>query len=116
MEAVMNKEVANTPGYVKFMPEKYKTLFESMTEGEKNWISAQAINKVINTPYQAKAFWDSRDLRSINERIAQQSTINNNSVNESQGKEGYVSLEQVNQSLRGYSNTYLDALKRRAQN
>ena len=116
MEAVMNKEVENTPGYVKFMPEAYKSIFESMNDNERNWISAQAINKVINTPYQAKAFWDSRDLRGLRERIAVETTINNNSINESQGKEGYISLEQVNQSLRGYSNSYLDALKRRAQN
>jgi hypothetical protein len=116
MEQVMNREVENTPGYIKFMPEKYKEVYESMNENEKNWIAAQAINKVINTPYQAKAFWDSRDLRGINERIALQTTINNNSINESQGKEGYISLEQVNQSLRGYSNSYLDALKRRAKN
>ncbi len=114
MEAVMNKEVENIPAYVKFMPEKYKSLFESMTDGERNWIAAQATSMVINTPYQAKAFWDSRDLRKINERIAQEIEINNKVVNESQGKEGYISLEQVNENLRGYSSSYLDALKRRA--
>jgi hypothetical protein len=85
-----------------------------MTDAERNWISAQASNMIINTPYQAKSFWDSRDLRSINERIAQSANINNQPVNENQGKEGYVSLEQINQGLRGYSNSYVDALKRRA--
>jgi hypothetical protein len=116
MEAVMNKEVENTPAYIKFMPEKYKSLFESMNDNEINWVAAQAMTMVINTPYQAKAFWDSRDLRKINERIAQETEINNKVVNESQGKEGYISLEQVNENLRGYSSSYLDALKRRAQN
>jgi hypothetical protein len=115
MESVMNHEVQNTPTYIKFMPEKYKGVFESMTDGEKNRLAAQASAMVINTPYQAKAFWDSRDLRGISERIAQQSDINNNTVNESQGKEGYISLQHVNESLRGYSNSYLDALKRRAK-
>jgi hypothetical protein len=114
MEAVMNKEVENTPAYVKFMPEKYKNLFESMTDNERNWIASQASTIVINTPYQAKTFWDSRDLRGINERIAQQADINKKVINEGQGKEGYISLEQVNESLRGYSSNYLDALKRRA--
>lgn len=114
MEAVMNKEVENTPAYVKFMPEKYKNLFESMTDRERNWIASQASTVVINTPYQAKTFWDSRDLRGINERIAQQADINKKVINEGQGKEGYISLEQVNESLRGYSSNYLDALKRRA--
>ena len=112
----MYKEEQNIPAYVRFMPEKYKTVFESMTDSERNWIAAQASTQVINTPYQAKAFWDSRDLRAITERIAQANNINNQTINESQGKEGYISLVQVNESLRGYSNNYLDALKRRAQN
>ena len=116
MESVMNKQVENTPAYVRFMPEKYKTVFESMNDAERNWMAAQASTQVINTPYQAKAFWDSRDLRPINERITQANNINNQTLNESQGKEGYISLVQVNESLRGYSNGYLDALKRRAQN
>ena len=116
MEAVMNKQVENTPAYVRFMPEKFKTVFENMNDAERNWIAAQASTQVINTPYQAKAFWDSRDLRAITERIAQANNINNQTINESQGKEGYISLVQVNESLRGYSNNYLDALKRRAQN
>jgi hypothetical protein len=85
-----------------------------MTDNERNWIASQASTVVINTPYQAKTFWDSRDLRGINERIAQQADINKKVINESQGKEGYISLEQVNESLRGYSSNYLDALKRRA--
>lgn len=115
MEAVMNKEVENIPAYIKFMPEKYKSIFESMTDNERNWIASHASNVVINTQYQAKTFWDSRNLRGITERIAQQADINKKVINEGQGKEGYISLEQVNESLRGYSSNYLDALKRRAQ-
>jgi hypothetical protein len=116
MEAVLNKQVENTPSYIKFMPAAYKTVFESMNDGEKNWIAAQANNLTLNTAYQVKSFWDSRDFRGINERIATESLINNNSINENQGKEGYVSYKQINESLRGYSNNYMDALKRRAQN
>lgn len=116
MEAVMNKQVENTPSYIRFMPEKFKAVYEKMTESEQNWISAQASNMVINTPYQTKAFWDGRDLRGINERIAQSANINNTAINESQGKEGYVSVDQVNQGLRGYSNEYLESLKRKATN
>lgn len=116
MEAVLNKQVENTPNYIKFIPAAYKNVFESMNDGEKNWIAAQANNLTLNTAYQVKSFWDSRDFRGINERIAQESLINNNSINENQGKEGYVSLNQINESLRGYSNNYMDALKRRAQN
>jgi hypothetical protein len=113
IEAVMNKQDENTPTYVRFMPDKYKAIYEQMTDGEKNWIAAQASTVHINTPYQAKAFWDSRDLRGINERIAQSASIDN-SVNENQGKEGYVSLQAVNESVRGYSTAYIESLKRRA--
>lgn len=115
MEAVMNKEEENTPSYIKYMPPNYKAIYEQMTDAEQNWIAAQASTVVINTPYQAKTFWDSRDLRGINERIATETSINNTAVNESQSKEGYVSLETVNQGMRGYSNAYVEALKRRAQ-
>lgn len=115
MEAVMNKQAENTPTYIRFMPEKYKPLYEKMNDAELNWLAAQASTVVINTPYQAKAFWDSRDLRGINERIAQSANINNSAINENQGKEGYVSIDQVNQVQRGYSNAYIEALKRRAQ-
>jgi len=116
MEAVLNKQVENTPAYVRYMPASYKELYESMTEGERNWISAQANNLSLNTPYQVKSFWDSRDLRGIRERIANQANINNEVINENQGKEGYVSLKQVNEGLRGYSNAYIEMLQRRAQN
>jgi hypothetical protein len=116
MEAVLNYQTENVPNYIKFMPAAYQSVYESMTDNERNWISAQANNMVLNTPYQVKAFWDSRGLRGINERIAQAADINNNTINESQGKEGYVSLTQVNESLRGYSTAYVEMLKRRAQN
>lgn len=115
MEAVLNKTNENVPNYVRFMPEKYKEVFESMNESERNWIAAQAHNFQLNTQYQVKSFWDSRDLRGIFERIAINKT-NNEQINESQGTEGYVSLNKVQESLRGYSNDYLEALKRRAKN
>jgi len=116
MEAVLNKQVENTPAYVRYMPANYKEVYESMTDGERNWIAAQANNLSLNTPYQVKSFWDSRDLRGIRERIANSANINNETINENQGKEGYVSLKQVNESLRGYSNAYIEMLQRRAQN
>lgn len=116
MEAVLNKQFENVPNYVRFMPAKYKEVYESMTEGERNWVATKTRNFMLNTQYQVKSFWDSIDLRGINERIAQEAIINNQTINENQGKEGYVSLNQINESLRGYSNNYLDMLKRKADN
>lgn len=114
MEAVLNKTNENIPNYVRFMPEKYKEVFESMSDAERNWIAAQANNFQLNSQYQVKSFWDSRDLRGIYERIAINKS-ESEKINESQGTEGYVSLNKVNESLRGYSNDYIEALKRRAQ-
>lgn len=116
MEAVLNKQNENIPTYIRFMPAKYKEIYESMTDTERNWIASQASLLQLNTQYQVKSFWDSRDLRGINERIAYEANINKNTINENQGKEGYVSLESVNDHLRGYSSIYLDSLRRNAKN
>jgi len=99
------------------MPAKFKEVFESMTPAEKSRLEAQASLTVLNTPYQVKNFWESRDLRGVNERIyfeKQNKTAQH--INESQGREGFISIEKVAEHQRGYGNAYLDALKRRANN
>lgn len=118
MEAVLNKQVENTPSYIKFMPVSYKEIYEGMNDNERNWVSAKASTFALNTPYQVKTFWDSCDFRGIRERIAQSAVINNSdqSINESQSKEGFVSLAKVQEVNRGYSTAYLESLKRKATN
>lgn len=117
IESVLNKQQENVPNLIKFMPSKFKEVFESMTPAEKGRLEAQASLTVLNTPYQVKNFWESRDLRGVNERIYFE-TQNKNAqhINESQGREGFISIEKVAEHQRGYGNAYLDALKRRAQN
>ena len=117
IESVLNKQQENVPNLIKFMPTKFKDIFESMTPAEKSRLEAQASLTVLNTPYQVKNFWESRDLRGINERIYfEKQNKNAQHINESQGREGFISIEKVAEHQRGYGNTYLDALKRRAQN
>ena len=113
MEAVMNKQEENTPTYLRFIPEKYKAIYEKMNDSEKNWVAAKASTFIINTPYQTKNFWDSLDLRGVNERISRSEDINNTPINENQGKEGFISVDKVNEGLRGYSNSYVQSLIRR---
>lgn len=117
IESVLNKQQENVPNLIKFMPAKFKEVFESMTPAEKGRLEAQASLTVLNTPYQVKNFWESRDLRGVNERVYFE-TQNKNAqhINESQGREGFISIEKVAEHQRGYGNAYLDALKRRAQN
>ena len=117
IESVLNVQQENTPNLIKFMPAKFKDIFESMTPAEKSRLEAQASLTVLNTPYQVKNFWESRDLRGINERIYfEKQNKNAQHINESQGREGFISIEKVAEHQRGYGNAYLDALKRRANN
>ena len=117
MEAVINKNQEGVPAYIRFMPVQYKELFESMTELEKNRISAQAYNMQLNTQYQIKAFWDTRDFNGVKERIFENSNINKiqQQLNESQGKEGFIALTAVEDQKRGYSLDYVNRIKRLAK-
>lgn len=54
-----------TLDYVENMPEKYKTAWEALTEGERTAIKAQANFHVLESEYQIKNFWDTRDLRTM---------------------------------------------------
>ena len=117
IESVLNKQQENTPNLIKFMPAKFKDIYESMTPAEKSRLEAQASLTVLNTPYQVKNFWESRDLRGVNERLYfEKQNKNAQQINESQGREGFISIEKVAEHQRGYSSEYISALKRRAQN
>lgn len=116
MSAVVNKLNENVPSYIRYMPAQYKEIFESMTEPEKNRIASQANMVQLNTTYQIKSFWDTRDLKGVKERIYENTNINKiqQQVNESQSKEGYVSIQSVQDKQRGYSLDYVNRIGRLA--
>lgn len=115
MEAVVNKQAADLPNYLRFMPAEYKSVWTTMNESEQNRIHAKAQLFTINTPYQAKAFWDEMDFRAVNERVEiEKHNLKIAKLNESQGTEGLIPVEQVVDMQRGYSQSYLDGLLRRA--
>ena len=115
IESVLNKQTETLPNLIKFMPSQFKEVYENMTVGEKSRLEAQASLAVLNTPYQVKAFWESRDFRGVNERLYLENQKDKaQHINESQGREGFISIEKVAEQQRGYGNSYLDALKRRA--
>jgi len=118
MEAVLNQKYVGVPTYIKFMPQGYKELFEAMNDGEKNQLAVKATTFVLNTPYQVKNFWDSYDFRNIQERIyTNKRNQELQKLDESnQGKEGFVHVSKIAEHQRGYSNEYLESLKRRARN
>ena len=117
IDAVINESTKSLPSHVRFMPAEYKQLWDKMNESEKNRVHSKAQLYTINTPYQAKAFWDEQDLRSINERIEiEKSNIKaQKQLNESQSTEGMMPVERVVEQQRGYTSNYLDTLLRGAQ-
>lgn len=113
MEAVLDEKTKTLPTHIKFMPNEYKPMWDKMNESEKNRIHSKAQLYSINTPYQAKAFWDELDFRGINERIEIEKTNNKiTKINESQGTEGLIPVNQVVDMTRGYSQDYIDMLNR----
>jgi methyl-accepting chemotaxis protein len=48
--------------YIKNMPEKYRTLWDSLTEAQQNIIIGQAKYRVFESQEDINAFWKSRDL------------------------------------------------------
>jgi hypothetical protein len=116
VESVIAAKNANVPTYVKFMPDTYKPVYEKMNEGEKQAIAGRASMVKINTPYQAKTFWDTLDLRNIKERLIaeqrSQEIANNQAILESQGKEGFIPSDMVQTQMRGYSLSFVEDIKR----
>jgi hypothetical protein len=116
IESVINHKSKDVPTHVKFIPNEYKPTWNVMNENEKNRIHAKAQLYDLRTPYQVKSFWDEQDLRGINERVeTQKQNLNKmQRLNESQSTEGLLPVEQVVEMQRGYSQTYLETLKRQA--
>ena len=115
MEAVVNTKNQDIPMYVRYMPSEYKESYAAMNESEKSKISAKAQLYSIRTPYQAKAFWDDVDFRSMNERIEIEKHNNKlQKLNESQSPEGLIPVNQVVEMQRGYSQNYIDIMLRGA--
>jgi hypothetical protein len=119
LNAVIEHKNAQVPNYLKFMPEKYKKVYESMDESEKHVIALRANSGVykLNTPYQVKTFWDSQDFTGVNVRLSENAEKEKmaqsaQSINESQSNEGMIPVSQVNQMSRGYSDNYIATIKR----
>lgn len=117
VNGVLTHKNQNVPNYIKYMPDKYKAMYESLTPEEKNSIAMTANSGIYktNTPYQVKSFWDSLNLGMVMEnkeayKLAQAAQA----INESQSKEGFIPVSQVQQMSRGYSDDYVSSIKRHA--
>lgn len=116
IESVVNHKNKEIPTHVRFIPNEYKATWGMMNESEKNRIHAKAQLYDLRTPYQVKTFWDEQDLRGIQERVEVEKHNNKmQKLNESQGTEGLIPVNQVVEMQRGYSQNYLERLQRQAE-
>lgn len=91
--ALVEKEVDDEPLFIKNMPDNVKPIWESMTPVEKESIYAQATAHKLNTAYQIKHFWSTRNLKKENVGLIK--------LNENQ------SAEPGKPSKVGYGNDYM---------
>lgn len=61
-EALVEK-IDVTPRYLSAMPEEFKGLYEALTPQEKESIHAQSVGFKLETDYQIKNFWQTRNLK-----------------------------------------------------
>ena len=54
---------SNEPFFITAMPEEYKEKWSSLSESKKKQITAQSKTRKLETEYQVRNFWQTRDLR-----------------------------------------------------
>ena len=57
--------VSNEPLFITAMPVEYKDKWNSLSESKKRQIAAQSKTRKLETEYQVRNFWQTRDLREI---------------------------------------------------
>lgn len=95
----LNQNSKPSSGY-KFIdeaPEEYAQVWESLNEGHKQSIIAQSAFYNLETPYQIKNFWSTRQL---GRNIGLQKLVENENIE----------TGEVSAAPRGYSNDYLNAI------
>ena len=70
------------PFFMTAMPAEYKEKFEALTESKQNQIKAQANYHTLNTEYQVRNFWETRDLREVKVDLEKLAAVNESAVTE----------------------------------
>ena len=89
------------PFFISAMPAEYREKFEALTEAKQNQIKAQANYHTLNTEYQVRNFWETRDLREVKVDLEKLAAVNESAV-----------AEKKNEPLYDVSN-YAEGLKKR---
>ena len=77
------------PFYMTAAPAEYKDKFESLTEGKQNQIKAQAKYHTLNTEYQVRNFWETRDLREVKVDLEKLAAVNESATTEKKNEPLY---------------------------
>jgi len=80
---VENKNAA--PFFIEAMPTEYKETWEALSEGKKTQIAAQSKYFTLNTEYQVRNFWETRDLRESTSKMEKLEAINESKVEAPKG-------------------------------
>ena len=99
LNETLNEESKPSAGY-KFVdeaPEEYAQVWESLTEGHKQSLIAQASFYNLETPYQIKNFWSTRQL---GRNLGLQKLVENENIE----------TNEAPVTPKGYSNDYLNAI------
>jgi hypothetical protein len=99
-EVLNENENKNKTGlnFIDTMPEEYTQVWESLSEGHKQSIIAQSNFYRLDTPYQVKNFWSTRQLGAA--------TVGVQKLDESEN----IAMPNAQTQSQGYSNEYMNAI------
>ena len=112
LEGVVADRTSKIPAYVKFMPVDYKPIYEAMNDVERinlEKIASSPAYAPLSTAYQVKMFWANLDLNPIKDRM----TVVSQKIDETLSTEGNISVDQLRQVRRGYSDEFVKTFMRR---
>ena len=87
-EAVVEAKNAE-PFFMSSAPAEYKEKFQSLTEAKQTQIKAQAKYHTLNTEYQVRNFWETRDLREVKVDLEKLAAVNESAVAEKKNEPLY---------------------------
>jgi hypothetical protein len=97
MKGALTEQNASGEKFLDLMPEKYRTSWETMNEGQKASIMAQSKFYRLETAYQIQNFWDTRGIKSVKANVQK--------LDESQNQNAIITS-----APKGVSREYLDNL------
>ena len=77
------------PFFMTSAPAEYKEKFQSLTEAKQTQIKAQAKYHTLNTEYQVRNFWETRDLREVKVDLEKLAAVNESAVAEKKNEPLY---------------------------